>query len=128
MKYSVSLHFSYHRLRTKENSAMIFFSDAEDYLIFDDQSDQSGKAYSLAKLPEIQDIKMSLAPDDLGILFDQVLTTANPLAANDLTTDSGATIVGSRIWLLIPPTSERPKTQSEVKALPLMGYRPQWMP
>ena len=89
---------------------------------------KSGKAYSLAKLPEIQDIKMSLAPDDLGILFDQVLTTANPLSAHDLTTDSGATIVGSRIWLLIPPTSERPKTQSEVKALPLMGYRPQWMP
>ncbi len=42
MKYSVSLHFSYDRLRTNENPAMIFFSDDEDYLIFDDQS---GKCY-----------------------------------------------------------------------------------
>jgi hypothetical protein len=89
---------------------------------------KAGKAYSLAKLPEIQDITMSLAPDDLGILFDQVLTTDNALAANGMTTDSGATIIGSRIWLLIPPSLDNPQSQSEVTPLPLMGYRPQWMP
>jgi hypothetical protein len=42
MKYSVSLHFSYHKLQTEEKTAMILFSDDEDYLMFDDQS---GKAY-----------------------------------------------------------------------------------
>lgn len=89
---------------------------------------KSGKAYSLAKLPESQDIKMSLAPDDLGILFDQLRTTEQALPTQGMTTDSGATILDSRIWLLIPPSLDNPQSPSEVKALPLMGYRPQWMP
>jgi hypothetical protein len=89
---------------------------------------KSGKAYSLAKLPESQDVKMSLAPDDLGILFDQIKTTDSALLPGAMTTDSGSAILGGRIWLLIPPLSDNPQAQSELKVLPLMGYRPQWMP
>jgi hypothetical protein len=50
MKYSVRLYFSYDIIRTKENSAMIFFSDDEDYLIFDDRSSTQGRLSSFFEL------------------------------------------------------------------------------
>lgn len=35
---------------------------------------QSGKIIPLVALPKYQDIKISVAPDGLGILFDQLIT------------------------------------------------------
>jgi hypothetical protein len=50
MKYSVRLYFSYGIIRTKENSAMIFFSDDEDYLTFDDRSSTQVRLSSFFEL------------------------------------------------------------------------------
>ncbi|HHP7229608.1 MAG TPA: hypothetical protein ACFCUY_01965 [Xenococcaceae cyanobacterium] len=80
----------------------------------------------LLALPEYQDSRISIAPDGLGVLFDQVLTT-DTLSSNDITTtDSGETIVTSRLWLLIPPSETAP--QHQVEQLPFIGFNPQWIP
>jgi hypothetical protein len=87
---------------------------------------KAGKAYPLASFPPVQDIQMSLAPDDLGILFDQVQPVTGQFLSDGIVTDSGSAIADSRLWLLIPPSSDTPKAQ--LKELPFAGYRPRWMP
>ena len=66
----------------------------------------------LLVLPEYQDIKMSMARDGLGLLFDQAIGTRTE---------------GSRIWLLIPSSSSE-SNQPQLEQLPLAGSRPQWLP
>lgn len=90
---------------------------------------QTGQVIPLVSLPDYRDIKISLAPDGLGILFDQVITRYDPTPNDPLTTDSGEAIVGSRLWLLIPPNGKPVKgTKPDLEALPLVGFRPQWSP
>ena len=75
-------------------------------------------------LPEYQDRKISMSPDGLGILFDQ-LTTTNSTSTNSLpTTNSGETIIEGRLWLLIPSSS----ATHQVEQLPMVGFHPQWLP
>ncbi len=66
----------------------------------------------LLVLPEYQDLKISMASDGLGILFDQAIVEGNG---------------GSRIWLLIPPSSSE-SNKPQLEQLPLAGSRPQWLP
>ena len=75
-------------------------------------------------LPKYQDSKISMAPDGLGILFDQVLTTKSESEVSAPYTNSGEAIVDSRLWLLIPSSS----TAHQVEQLPLVGFHPQWLP
>lgn len=83
----------------------------------------------LLSLPDYRDIQISLAPDGLGILFDQVITRYEATPNDPLTTDSGEAIVGSRLWLLIPPKGKPVKgTKPELEPLPLAGFHPQWSP
>ena len=82
----------------------------------------------LLKLPSDQDIHISIAPDGLGLLFDQV-ETANTDNPNDsLRTDSGEAIVGSRLWILILPSPLEDPSQPQLEPLPLLGIHPQWLP
>ncbi|VEP15104.1 conserved hypothetical protein [Hyella patelloides LEGE 07179] len=86
---------------------------------------KTGKTIPLLALPEYHDSELSVAPDGLGVLFDQVLTTNTPVTeANP--SDSSSTIIKSRLWLLLPPTNESEVHQ--VEQLPLIGFHPQWLP
>ena len=90
---------------------------------------QTGQVTPLAKLSDYQDIKISLAPDGLALIFDQVITSDNPTLTDKLTSNSGEAIVGGQLWLLIPPLeSDDANRQAELKELPLVGFRPQWLP
>lgn len=86
---------------------------------------KTGKILPLLALPEYQESKISVAPDGLGILFDQVLTTDIP-NAEATPSNNSQTIIKSRLWLLLPPSNESQTHQ--VEQLPLIGFRPQWLP
>ena len=79
---------------------------------------QTKEILPLLVLPEYQDIKISMARDGLGLLFEQVI-------ANSATED---TALEGRIWLLIPPSTLSESDQPQLKQLPLVGFHPQWLP
>ena len=89
---------------------------------------KSGEVTPLAKLSDYQDIKISLSPDGLALLFDQILTSDDTRLKDNLTNDSGQAIVGGKLWLLIPPINNNPNSKADLKELPLVGFRPQWLP
>lgn len=85
----------------------------------------------LLTLPEDQDIAMSLSPDGLALLFDQVMTVNSAAGVNPiLRSDSGEAIIDSRLWLLVPtPTlTNNPSQQPELEELPISGLTPLWLP
>ena len=84
------------------------------------------KTTPLLALPEYQDSRISVAPDGLGVVFDQVLTSDKISDVNIPTNDSGQTIVTSRLWLLIPPSEK--SSNHQVEQLPFIGFNPQWIP
>ena len=84
------------------------------------------KVTPLLALPEYQDSKLSVAPDGLGVLFDQVLTTQVSTPENSSENDPDLAIIKSRLWLLLPPSNESEAHQ--IEQLPLIGFRPQWLP
>ena len=79
----------------------------------------------LLALPQYQDSKISVAPDGLGVLFDQVLTNNGELTVNQSGNES-ANVINSRMWLLIPPLEQ--SSSHQVEQLPLIGFYPQWLP
>ncbi len=91
----------------------------------------SGKQKPLVLLPNHRDVQMSLSPDGLGLLFDQVVTAtpeSNSSQINTPRTNEGEVIATSRIWVLplMPPNSEHLPMQPE--QLPLPGFHPLWLP
>jgi hypothetical protein len=94
----------------------------------------SGKHTPLVVLPNQRDVQMSLSPDGLALLFDQVVTatTASVPSQSDVPrTNEGEAIATSRLWLLplLPATSvERTSTQLKPEQLPLPGFHPRWLP
>ncbi|MDB9503385.1 hypothetical protein PN441_09905 [Spirulina major CS-329] len=80
----------------------------------------------LTTLPNYQDIHLSVAPDGLALLFDQL--TTDPDAGRDrrLQTDGGEAIVNSQLWILIPPAD--PEDPPALEELPFVGIQPQWLP
>ncbi len=92
---------------------------------------QSGKQTPLVVLPHQRDTQISLSPDGLGLLFDQVMASTNiPLQANLPRTNQGEAIATSRLWLLpLPnPLDTSISTQAQPEQLPLPGFRPRWIP
>ncbi len=95
---------------------------------------KSGQQKPLLVLPPDQrNVEMSLAPDGLGLLFDQVVPQTTPTdssPANMLTTDDGQAIATSSLWLMpLLPISD-PAAANEIKPeqLPLVGFHPRWLP
>jgi dipeptidyl aminopeptidase/acylaminoacyl peptidase len=88
---------------------------------------KTGEVIPLAALPKYQNIKLSFSPDGLAILFDQLIVTPSTNESDMLTTNSGETIIGGSLWLLIPPNSNQ-INQPELTELPLVGFHPQWVP
>ena len=87
---------------------------------------KTNKTTPLLALPEYQDSRISVAPDGLGVVFDQVLTSDTISDVNIPANDSGQTIVTSRLWLLIP--SSKDSSHHQVEQLPFMGFHPEWIP
>jgi len=89
-----------------------------------------GTIKPLLILPNQLDTQISLSPDGLALLFDQSVTSAQPLTPTSPRNDSGQSIASSRLWLLplieIPPDVSQPKVQPE--ELPFAGYHPRWLP
>jgi hypothetical protein len=64
----------------------------------------------LVVLPNQRDIEMSLSPDNLALLFDQLITRP-PAATDSLRTNEGQAIATGLLWLLplveaAPPTPQ----------------------
>ncbi|MEB3294871.1 MAG: hypothetical protein VKJ24_17075, partial [Synechococcales bacterium] len=71
----------------------------------------------LLRLPGQQDVHMSLAPDDVGLLM------AETIAA---TTAEGQPTTTQQLWLL--PLKDDRHTLLPAQKLPFLGSRPRWMP
>lgn len=82
----------------------------------------------LLALPNYPEVDLSIAPDGLALIFDQV-ATSNPLSPSDLLTQSQKAITDGRVWLLSLP--EKLAIGGNVEVIPqelTAGYAPQWMP
>ncbi|NJN01411.1 MAG: hypothetical protein HC873_07855 [Leptolyngbyaceae cyanobacterium SL_1_1] len=87
----------------------------------------------LLVLPPQRNISLSLAPDGLAVLFDQVVSV-NESTSTDLRASDGSAISTSRIWLL--PLFKTPADRIEgmpaqaiqPQELPFAGIRPVWLP
>ncbi|MEA5570878.1 Ig-like domain-containing protein [Calothrix sp. UHCC 0171] len=96
---------------------------------------KSGQQKPLLVLPAGQrNIQMNLAPDGLGILFDQIVSQesniANP-SNNVLKTSGGEAVASSSLWLMpLLPVADASVT-AEIKPEQLSGlsgYYPRWLP
>lgn len=90
---------------------------------------KTAQLVDLLQLPIQQDIQMALAPDGLGILFDQVI--ADPAGNNtgSVRGRDGKAISDSRLWFLpIATNSDGLALQVEPQELGLSGLRPRWLP
>jgi hypothetical protein len=82
----------------------------------------------LVVLPNQRDIQMSLSPDGLALLFDQ-LGTRPPSATDNLRTNEGQAIATGLLWLL--PLADTTSSNTAVQVQPeqlLPGFHPQWLP
>jgi Tol biopolymer transport system component len=94
---------------------------------------KTGKQKPLLLLPPAQrNVQTSLAPDGLGLLFDQVIPISNnttPLPANTLKTEDGEPIASSSLWLMpLLPIPDNTNIDIKPEQLPLVGFHPHWLP
>ncbi|NEP02964.1 MAG: Ig-like domain-containing protein [Symploca sp. SIO2E9] len=74
-----------------------------------------------------QDIHMSLSPDGLALLFDQVVTSI-PTAADTLKTDEGRAIATSLLWLLPLDNNTAADNLNQLQPEQLLsGFHPRWL-
>ncbi len=76
---------------------------------------------------------MSLSPDGLGLLFDQIVSatdTSNSFRGNPLKTDDGQEISTSSLWLmpLLPISDGDLNAELKPEKLPFIGFYPRWLP
>lgn len=88
----------------------------------------TGKQTPLVVLPNQQDVQMSLSPDGLALLFDQMNAESK---SNLPLTDTEQAITTSHLWLLplfpvVPGSGATNRPQPE--RLPLSGFHPRWLP
>ncbi|HEY9800630.1 MAG TPA: hypothetical protein V6D25_09745 [Leptolyngbyaceae cyanobacterium] len=93
---------------------------------------KNGQQKPLLVLPvEQRNVQMSLSPDGLGLLFDQVVpqTDPNPSASTTLKTDDGEAIASSNLWLMpLLPISDTAISSIRPEKLPFIGFHPRWLP
>ncbi len=83
----------------------------------------------LLLLPIQQDIQMNLAPDGLGIIFDQVIPATSPDASSVLRGNDGQPIASGQLWFFpILPGDDGNPIQAEPEVIPVEGFRPRWIP
>jgi hypothetical protein len=79
-------------------------------------------------LPNQRDLQISISPDGLALLFDQI-GTKPPSASDTMRTNDGQAIATGLLWLLplVQNTSANAPTQLQPEQL-LPGFHPQWVP
>ena len=92
----------------------------------------TAEAIDLLQLPIQRDVQMSLAPDGLAILFDQVVNApANQAGtqAGVVRSNEGKAIATSKLWIvpLLQDDKGLPQT-ADPQELGLKGLRPRWLP
>jgi hypothetical protein len=93
----------------------------------------SGKQTPLIVMPEQRDVQISLSPDGLALLLDQIVTSpdSDSPQINVPRTSDGEAISTSRLWLapLFSPASvSTTANQIQPQQLPLPGFHPRWLP
>lgn len=91
---------------------------------------ETGKTTDLLILPLQQNINMSLAPDGLGILFDQIVTNAGGEAEPSVVRGiDGQPIATSQLWFFPIVLDEAGEpVQAEPEPIPVAGFHPRWLP
>ncbi len=83
----------------------------------------------LMRLPVQRDIQISLAPDGLGILFDQVVSDDQANSNGAIRSKSGKAITSSQLWFLpLLQDAQGNALASDPQPLELAGLRPRWLP
>lgn len=101
------------------------FFAAIDLLVPNDSKQQSVKP--LVVLASQRDIQMSLSPDGLALLFDQ-LVTRPPAASDNLRTNEGQAIATGLLWLLPLVETTPGNTTAQVQPEQLLpGFHPRWL-
>jgi hypothetical protein len=80
-----------------------------------------------------RNVQMSLAPDGLAVLFDQIVPVSNnslSLPPSILKTDDGEAIAKTSLWFmpLLPIAEDQAKSMIKPEALPIDGFNPVWLP
>lgn len=94
----------------------------------------SGKQTPLIVMPEQRDVQISLSPDGLALLLDQIVTTVASDSAPQINvprTSDGEAISSSRLWLVplfAPASVSTIPNQIQPEQLPLPGFHPRWLP
>ncbi|WP_267383297.1 TolB family protein [Cyanobacterium sp. uoEpiScrs1] len=84
--------------------------------------------FPLLALPNYRDVQLSMSPDGVALLFDQVVT-AVPSSTNDLITSEQQGIANGQVWLLPLPELKGSDKTLKIKPEELeIGFKPQWLP
>ncbi len=86
--------------------------------------------FDLLQLPVQRDIQISLAPDGLGLLFDQVVASeTNQIRNNAIRSREGKVITASQLWFLpLLKDDQGQPAPADPQPLELSGLRPRWLP
>ncbi|HEY9641716.1 MAG TPA: hypothetical protein V6C57_14610 [Coleofasciculaceae cyanobacterium] len=83
----------------------------------------------LLRLPIQRDVQMSLSPDGLGILFDQVIDAADTAQNAAVRGSDGKAIAASKLWVLpVLQDQQGVPIPAEPQEVGLTGLRPRWLP
>ncbi|MCU0523629.1 MAG: hypothetical protein MUF72_02270 [Elainella sp. Prado103] len=90
---------------------------------------KTGKITDLMRLPIQRDIQISLAPDGLGLLFDQVVANQLDNGQTAIRSSDGKAITNSQLWFLpLFQDEESEVIAADPQPLELAGLRPRWLP
>lgn len=90
---------------------------------------ETAQVVDLLQLPIQRDIQMSLAPDGLAILFDQVVDAADNQQESTIRGSEGKAIASSKLWLV--PVLQDEKNMpipAQPQEVGVTGLRPRWLP
>jgi hypothetical protein len=89
----------------------------------------TAKRVDLVRLPIQRDVQMSLAPDGLGVLFDQVISAPDTKQDSTIRSSEGKAIATSKLWFLpVLQDNAGIPTPADPQELGLAGLRPRWLP
>ena len=80
---------------------------------------KTGKINTLVTIPKYQESQISVAPDGLGILFEQFFNQVYSGTPGEKK---------NSIWLAIPAVDLADTATSSIEQLPFIGFHPQWLP